>query len=66
MNRGFGKKVLHYDSKTGKWAEAGELSAPRVTVPCVLWNKSWVVPSGEARPGVRSPEVRGFTPAGKG
>ena len=61
-HQGFSKKVLRYDSKTQKWAEAGELFAPRVTVPCVLWNASWVVPSGEVRPGIRSPEVWSMTP----
>jgi len=61
-HRGFSKKVLRYDSKAGKWIEAGELSAARVTVACVLWDKSWVVPSGEVRPGVRSPEVWSYAP----
>jgi len=64
-HRGFSKKVLRYDSKTEKWVEASELSAPRVTVPCVLWNTSWVVPSGEVRPGVRSPEVWSVMPGNK-
>ncbi len=64
-HRGFGKKVLRYDMKSNKWVEAGEVSAPRVTVPCVMWNRTWVVPSGEMRPGVRSPEVWNFIPGGK-
>jgi len=62
QHRGFGKKVLTYEPKTERWTEVGELSAPRVTAPCLLWNKLWVVPSGEMRPGVRSPEVWGFSP----
>ena len=60
-HRGFGKQVLRFDKKTAKWVEAGELPAPRVTVPLVTWNKAWVIPSGEVRPGVRSPEVWSFT-----
>ena len=56
-HRGFSKAVLRYDLKSDKWIEVGELAAPRVTVPCVRWQQSWVVPSGEARPGFRSPEV---------
>ena len=64
-HRGFSKKVLRYDSKTEKWTEAGEVSAARVTVPCVLWYTSWVVPGGEMRPGVRSPEVWSVTPGKK-
>ncbi len=56
-HRGFGKTVLRFDRKTRDWVEAGELAAPRVTVPVVVWGGAWVVPSGEVRPGVRSPEV---------
>ncbi len=54
---GFRKDVLRYDTKTDKWAARGELAAPRVTVPCVEWNGAIAVPSGEVRPGVRSPDV---------
>jgi N-acetylneuraminic acid mutarotase len=61
-HRGFGKKVLRYDPKAAKWVEGGECPAPRVTVPVVTWNEAWVVPSGEMRPGVRSPEVWGYRP----
>jgi N-acetylneuraminic acid mutarotase len=64
-HRGFGREVLRYDPTTGMWAEAGTLSAPRVTAPCVRWGETWVVPSGESRPGVRSPEVWSFTPGKK-
>ncbi|QEL17960.1 galactose oxidase [Limnoglobus roseus] len=65
QHRGFSKTVLRYDAKADRWAEAGELAAPRVTVPSVAWGKSWVIPSGEVRPGVRSPDVSTFTPAKK-
>jgi N-acetylneuraminic acid mutarotase len=64
-HRGFSKQVLRYDTKAAKWMEAGTLHAPRVTVPLVMWNTAWVVPSGEVRPGVRSPEVWGFQPEKK-
>ncbi len=64
-HRGFGKTILRHDSKTEKWVEAGQLTAPRVTLPCVLWGELWVVASGEVRPGVRSPQVWGFTLAKK-
>ncbi len=62
---GFGKQILRYDRKAEKWVEAGEVAAPRVTVPCVAWGSSWLIPSGEVRPGVRSPEVATYTPAKK-
>lgn len=54
---GFDRNVLRFDVRTSAWTAAGTLPAARVTVPLVRWNDLWVVPSGEARPGVRSPEV---------
>lgn len=60
LHRGFSKKVVHYDVKTDKWVESGELAKSPATVPCVLWNKLWVVPNGEVRPGIRTPEVWGW------
>lgn len=64
-HRGFRTDVLRFDAITKAWAEAGTLPAPRVTTPCVLWDRAWVIPSGEARPGVRSPEVWRFRPEAK-
>lgn len=60
-HRGFTKTILRYDPTAAKWIDAGELDAPRVTTASVLWNQSWVVPSGEARPGIRSPDVWRWT-----
>jgi N-acetylneuraminic acid mutarotase len=56
-HRGFGTTILRYNRATDTWTDVGKTPAPRVTTPCVLWNKMWVVPGGEIRPGVRSPEV---------
>lgn len=56
-HRGFSQTVTRFDAKSGEWVGAGELPVARVTVPCVVWGGAWVVPSGEARPGVRSNEV---------
>ncbi len=61
-HRGFNAAVLKYNTKADRWDTAGEFAAPRVTVPCVRWADSWVVPSGERKPGVRSPDVSVFTP----
>jgi N-acetylneuraminic acid mutarotase len=58
---GFEHAILHFDAKTASWTESGSLPAPRVTAPLVRWNNVWVVPSGEVRPGVRSPEVWSFS-----
>jgi N-acetylneuraminic acid mutarotase len=59
-HRGFSRKILRYDPKTATWIDAGNLPAPRVTVPLVRWRGAWVIPGGEMRPGVRSPEVWAF------
>lgn len=64
-HRGFSRSILRYSLKKDHWAKAGTLPAPRVTAPCVAWGDMWVVPSGEARPGVRSPEVWGRIPGTK-
>ena len=54
---GFPNAVLAYDPALDRWSEAGETPAPRATAPTAEWRDRWVIPSGEARPGVRSPEV---------
>ena len=54
---GFPKTILAYDPALDRWSETGEIPAPRATVPCVEWCGTFILPSGEARPGVRSPEV---------
>lgn len=57
-HRGFCSNILRFDLRQQKWLDSGKLPAPRVNVPCVLWNEGWVILSGEVRPGIRSPEVR--------
>jgi solute:Na+ symporter, SSS family len=69
---GFGGEVWAYHVVTDSWTRAGSLPRdlgpdpanepnagvwPPVTVPAVQWNGLWVLPSGEARPGVRTPRV---------
>ncbi len=54
---GFPKTMLRYDIATNSWAAHADVPAPRATVPCVEWQGGFVIPSGEVRPGVRSPEV---------
>ena len=61
-HRGFGKTSLRYDVTADKWTEAGTIAAPRATLPSAFWNNSWVLPGGEVRPGIRSPEVWSWTP----
>lgn len=55
---GFPKSALVFDATRGTWAELSDiLPVSRATVPVVEWRGMFVIPSGEARPGVRSPEV---------
>ncbi len=57
---GFPNTVLKFDPTSNRWSRAGEIPAPRATTSCVGWNSMYVVPSGEVRPGVRSPEIWGY------
>ena len=61
-HKGFSKTIFRYDVAKDAWTKSGEVKAPRVTVPCIRWNDSWVIPSGELKPGVRSPDVWRFIP----
>ena len=54
---GFAKDVLAYDTASNTWAKAGEVPLTQVTVPAVAWRGRHVIPNGEIRPGVRTPEV---------
>ena len=57
---GFPKDVLAYDPARNQWTNLGTSPLSRATTPLVEWNGMFVIPSGEARPGYRTPEVRGL------
>lgn len=54
---GFPRDVLVFDLKSQSWSKSGEVPFSLVTTNAVLWNDQIVIPGGEARPGVRSPQV---------
>jgi len=54
---GFPKSVLAYHTITDTWKAALDIPANHVTTSVVSWQGQWVIPSGEIRPGVRSPTV---------
>ena len=56
-HKGFPKSILAYDIARDIWKLAGEMPAPRVTVPTAQWLGRWLIVNGEQKPGVRSPEV---------
>ena len=58
---GFPASILSYNIVTDRWVEAGSLPldgtfAP-VTTPVVFWDGKAILPTGEIKPGVRSPQV---------
>jgi N-acetylneuraminic acid mutarotase len=54
---GFPGEMLAYDVSLDRWAVMGTAPVSHVTTPAVWWRSQIVIPSGEVRPGVRSPEV---------
>ena len=60
-HRGFATTILCYKFAKDRWLTAGAMPAPRVTVPCVKWRDSWIIPGGEMRPGIRSIDVWAWT-----
>lgn len=56
---GFPRNVLAFDVRQEKWSTlpAGSSPISRATVPTTAWKDQWIIPTGEARPGYRSPEV---------
>jgi N-acetylneuraminic acid mutarotase len=57
---GFARNAIGYNSTSGRWSILGRVSESRVNLPAVLWQGMIILPSGEVRPGVRSPEVWSF------
>jgi len=59
---GFPRSMLAYHTITDTWKSLGDMPASHVTTPVVPWQPTggplgYVIPSGEVRPGVRSPQV---------
>lgn len=54
----FANRVLAYDVLADRWREAGRMPLGVVTTHAVPWQGRIVIPSGETRPGVRTPRVQ--------
>lgn len=54
---GFSKDIYLYNTVTDTWTKDGTLPASHVTTFAVLWGNDILVPSGEIRPGVRTPQI---------
>ena len=68
---GFQRQIHGYVTDDFKWdrfgqtpKEPAEGTWPAVTTPGVMWKGRIVVPTGEARPGVRTPRVLWAKPLG--
>lgn len=56
-HKGFHRDVLAYDPKTDQWEQLGDAPFALVTAGAVAWKNRIVIPGGEVKPGIRSPEV---------
>jgi cyclically-permuted mutarotase family protein len=55
---GFSKRILAYHTITDTWNTIGELPAgSQVTTNAVRWEGDIIIPSGEIRPGIRTPRI---------
>jgi len=66
QHRGFSAEIWEYHVAKSSWSVFGTTDSPRVTTPCVLWQGSYVVPSGEVKPGRRTPSMLVIDPTQKG
>ena len=62
---GFPKTVWAYNTKRDHWRAAGEMPSAQVTTTMTFWRDQFVMPTGEVKPGVRTPEVWAIRPAAK-
>ena len=60
---GFPGAIFAYAPAENSWTTPGRTPAPRATAPTAEWQGAWIIPSGEVRPGLRSPDVWRLTPA---
>ena len=55
---GFGREVLFYDRVTGRCSQVGDIAQEGpVTTTALWWQDAVFIPSGEVRPGVRTPDI---------
>lgn len=56
-HKGFPKTIFAYHTITDTWQPFGEMPSAPVTATTVDWHGRTVIPSGEVKPGVRTPAV---------
>ena len=63
---GFGREVFAYDTLRNSWRVVTQSGVePQVTTFAVRWGDAVVIPSGEVRPGVRTPKIVRAVPVAK-
>lgn len=65
---GFAREVLAFDTKRNTWRSAGTTPqeiAPQVTTLAVKYRDAILLPSGEVKPGIRTPDVVRVVPQTK-
>lgn len=63
---GFGREVFAYDTRRNAWRVVTRSTVePQVTTFAVKWGDAVVIPSGEVRPGVRTPKIVRALPMSK-
>ncbi|MCA9185251.1 MAG: hypothetical protein KDA99_06510 [Planctomycetales bacterium] len=60
----FPTDILVYDRQLDQWQAAGRMPRGVVTTTAVWWQKKIVIPSGELRPAIRTPQVIAVMPDG--
>lgn len=57
-HKGFSKDIYLYNTVTNTWAKTGTLPGPgQVTTTAVKWGSDIIIPSGEVKPGIRTPVI---------
>jgi len=54
----FANRVLSYNTVSDEWSDAGTMPIGVVTTRAAWWNDLVVIPSGEVKPGIRTPKVQ--------
>lgn len=58
---GFSKDILAFNTRTKTWDKLNQISGDSpVTTTAFWWGETVVIPSGEVRPGIRTPKILGF------
>lgn len=52
------RRVLKYDVMNDRWSHIGQMPIGAIVTSAVKWNGQLVVPSGEIKPGIRTPRVQ--------